>query len=127
MNNEREKTANTLIRVGVILLVSGLLVLGASILLPGCNKPYLPWVRSSNWDRPAEEPPREPREPLTRLPLEDFCEDNRETVALYRTFLDPDYDWGVSPNVEARRRQYCQQFVDQYAELCENNQNVESE
>ena len=91
--------------------------------MAGCAHDYYPWTNRS-WNSSEHRAPSPRAETATR-PLEDICQDRREreTVALYRTFLEPDYDWQApSPEVEARRRRWCQEYVDQYERRCLANE-----
>lgn len=117
-NNIGEKTFN----ITIFLLIKGLVILIAFIVFfatAGCDKPYYPWNAGPSWrSTGSEEMTTATRETLPQREAENFCEDNRETVENYRRFLEPDYNWGVSPEAEERRRRYTQQFVDQYDNRC---------
>lgn len=113
-----EKTGNIFLFLFVktsLLLLIGLFM----IVNQGCDKPWLPWNAGPSWSSGQESPSRVQREEVPQRPLENFCEDNEQTVENYRRFLEPDYNWGVSPEVEERRRRHCEQFVRQYNERCD--------
>lgn len=121
-NEKRERMWERTFNISLLLLVKGLLVALAfaiGIGSSGCDKPYLPWNAGPSWSSSGAEQPQQAQTRQTiQREIENFCEDNRETVEAYRRFLAPDYDWNVPPTVEERRRRYTQQFVDQYDAEC---------
>lgn len=94
----------------------GLMMLSSS----SCDQPYLPWNAGPSWSTSGSEEQARRQELVTtpRREPENFCEDNAETVESYRRFLESSESWHSSPEIDARRRQYARQMVEEYDREC---------
>lgn len=89
-------------------------------LVGSCNASYLPWVQNP-WPNRVDEQERALRAAPPQVTLEDYCRDMRETIELYRTYLDPDFDWAarnITPSAAERRREYLRRLVEEYDQMC---------
>jgi len=119
---DRKRARKKILTMPLVLLVEVGIILAAFLIAlgcVGCDKPYLPWNAGPSWSSAGSEQPRqvEPQQVIQR-DLENFCEDNRESVEIYRRFLEPDFDWNTTPSAEERRRRYMEQFIRQYDAEC---------
>lgn len=118
-NEQREKNKDRFVNTAFALVVAAV-VLGFVIMLAGCDRSYLPW-NASPWSSMSFSENSVGHSETSRIPqapAEDFCEDNRETVDQYRSFLNPNYVWPGTDTEVVRRRRYCRRFVEQYDRLC---------
>lgn len=92
-----------------------LAALAVTLLFAGsCDKPYLPWV-SNPWPSSGDEAPAPRAEPTPQAPLEGFCEDMRESIDDYRTYLEDE-------NLTESRRRNIRGLVEQYDRECVDDQ-----
>lgn len=89
--------------------------------IAGCTQSYLPWVAGPAWTlRSSEVCNTMPVSvEVSQRELENFCEDNRQSVEEYRRYLESDIPWATSPEVDQRRRHHTRQFIEQYDRECQ--------
>ena len=121
--NERERIWTKTGEIFLLLLVKLVLITTIGLLVfanQGCDKPYLPWNAGARWPS-SEQPRRHVRtERVPQRPIENFCEDNRQSVENYRHYLEPGYEWNAPPDVVERRKRYLRQFIEQYEQRCDS-------
>lgn len=122
-DREAERIVERFFGIIFYVFVQALIVCFVGILITstlGCDRPYLPWNAGPRWGTSGHERPavvnEEPTVPQRRI--EDFCRDERATVESYRRWLASEEPWSSSPDVDERRRNYTQQFIDQFDREC---------
>lgn len=105
--------------------ISFCLLFFCSIITIGCSASYLPWNAGTRWNLTDSSylnaPQIQTNYALQHFEdMEDFCEDNRHSVELYRTYLLPTYTWDrrLSPSQIESRRENIQSFIEQYDGNC---------
>lgn len=120
---ERDRIWNKTMGIAFFLFLKAALICFIGIMIlssSGCDQPYLPWNAGPSWSTSGGEVQAQ-RQDLVTTPQrepENFCEDNAETVESYRRFLESSEPWHSSPEVDARRRQYARQMVEEYDQEC---------
>jgi hypothetical protein len=93
--------------------------------IAGCTAAYLPWNAGTRWnfsstDDSSSHTIETNFESMHVENLEEFCEDNRVSVSLYRTYLEPTYTWSrrlTDGQIESRKENI-QSFLTQYDSYC---------
>lgn len=103
----------------------GIFLIFMTLSISGCNKAYLPWVQSSNWDCQV---PQQSDEIAVRAlletqsidGLENFCNDLEADVGRWEAMLLHVDDWNLSPPDADRRARYLRTFLVQFERMCSN-------
>lgn len=93
----------------------GLAIVGV-VFIGSCNQPHLPWNKSTWPPRGERLLERQDSTPSSvtnesQEPLEDFCEDMKESIDQYRSYMEDE-------TISERRRRNIRNLVDQYDREC---------